>query len=102
MGRGIPQPQNVIFWSAGATAALGIRTTARQEQFIHCITGADGTGNSLQKRVAKALGPTIPNLWHAAFIDLITILGDNDASYDSITDVTGEQLKAMRRNWKRG
>jgi hypothetical protein len=102
MGRGIAQPQNVIFWGAGATAALGIRTTARQEQFVHCIAGADGTGKSLKKRIAKALGPKVAKPWHAAFIDLITILGDSDASYDGITDVTDEQLKAMRRNWKLG
>jgi len=102
MGRGVAQPQNVIFWGAGATAALGIRTTAYQEQFVHRITGADSTGRSLKKRVAEALGAKVAKPWHAAFFDLITILGDSDASYDSISDVTDAQLKAMRRNWKRG
>ena len=102
MSRGIAQPQNVIFWGAGATAKLGIRMTAGQEQFIRCITGVDDSRRPLKERVAEALGPKAAKLWHAALIDLITILGDTDASYDSITDVTEEQLKAMRRNWKRG
>ena len=101
MGRGIAQPQNVIFWGAGATKSLGIRTTVEQEQFVRCITGVDDPRSPLRKRVAIALGPKVAKSWHAALIDLITILGDNDASYDSITDVTDEQLKAMRRTWKR-
>ncbi len=102
MGRGIAQPQNVIFWGAGATKTLGIRTTAEQEQFICCIAGGEDPLRPLKERVAKALGSKIAKPWHDALIDLITILGDSDASYDSITDVNDEQLKAMRRNWKRG
>jgi hypothetical protein len=102
MGRGIAQPQNVIFWGAGATKSLGIRTTVEQEQFIRRIAGGDDPRGPLRKRVAAALGPKIAKPWHTALIDLITILGDSDASYDSITDVTDEQLKAMGRNWKRG
>jgi hypothetical protein len=102
MARGIAQPQNVIFWGAGATAALGIRTTAGQEQFIRCITGVDESRRPLRERVSEALDPKAAKQWHAALIDLITILGDSDASYDSITDVDDEQLKAMRRNWQKG
>ena len=93
--------KNVIFWGAGATAALGIRTTARQEQFIRFLTGVDDPGASLTKRVAKALGSTAPKPWHRALIDLITILGDSDVSYNSITDLTDRQLKAMSRNWQK-
>ena len=101
MGRGIAQPQNVIFWGAGATKTLGIRETAEQEQFIRCIAGGGDPRRPLKERVATALGPKIAQPWHDALIDLITILGDSDASYDSITDVNDEQLKAMRRNWVR-
>ena len=102
MARGIAQSQNVIFWGAGATKSLGIRATADQEQFIRCITGAAGPRRPLKQRVATALGPKVAEPWHAALIDLITILGDSDTSYDSITNVTDEQRKAMRRNWRRG
>jgi hypothetical protein len=102
MGRGIAQPQNVIFWGAGATKALGIRATAEQEEFIRCIAGGDDSRGSLRKRVAKALGSKVAKPWHDALFDLITILGDGDAAYDSITDFNGGQLKAMRRNWRRG
>lgn len=56
----------------------------------------------LKGALAKSSGPKVAGLWHDAFIDLITILGDSNASYDSITNVSAEQLKAMRRNWKRG
>jgi hypothetical protein len=95
------QPKNVIFWGAGATAALGIRTTARQEDFIRFLTGADDPRASLAKRVAKALDPTTPKHWHRALIDLITILGDSEGSYSSITDVTDQQIEAMRPNWQK-
>lgn len=40
IGRGISQPEHIIFWGAGATAALGTRTTDDQTQFIRRITGA--------------------------------------------------------------
>ena len=96
------QPKNVIFWGAGATAALGIRTTARQEDFIRFLTGANDPRASLAKRVAKALDPATPKHWHRALIDLITILGDSEGSYNSITDVTDQQLEAMRPNWEKG
>ena len=56
---------------------------------------------TLAKRVAKALGSTVPTPWHRAVIDLITILGDSEGSHNSITDVTDKQLKAMRRNWQK-
>jgi hypothetical protein len=86
----------------GGYCGARIRTTEGQTQFIKRITGADTPGKPLEERVAEALGPKVAKSWHAALIDLITILGDNDAAYDSITDVNDEQLKAMRRNWKRG
>ncbi len=100
--RGVAQPQNVIFWGAGATAALGIRTTVDQERFIRLLIGMDDPRSPLTKRVAKALGPKAVTPWNTALVDLITILGDSDGSYNSITDVTEPQLKAMRRNWQKG
>jgi hypothetical protein len=100
--RGVAQSKNVIFWGAGATKSLGIRTTADQERFIRCITAPHNSRESLKKRIAAALGPKITKPWHDALFDLITILGDSDESYDSINAISREQLKAMRRNWHRG
>ena len=65
------QPQNVIFWSGGATAALGIRTTDGQTDFINRITGADAPGKALKERVAEVLGRNGAERWHAALFDLI-------------------------------
>lgn len=100
MGRGIAQPQNVIFWGAGATKALGIRTTSDQEQFILCLTDGSNSREPLKKRIDKALGIKVARPWHAALFDLITILGDGNAAYDSINVIDPDQLEAMRRNWQ--
>src|SRR5271168_1881653 len=96
------QPQNVIFWGAGATAALGLRTTDDQTQFIMRITGADAPDKPLEKRVAKALDASDSEPWHSALLDLIIILGDSDDAYDSIHFTDDKQLDAMRRNWRKG
>jgi hypothetical protein len=100
MSRGSAQPQNIIFWGAGATAALGLRTTKDQTQFIKRITGADAPGKPLRERVADALGQNGAEPWHDALFDLITILGDSDEVYGGIGLIDHEQLNAMRRNWR--
>ncbi len=92
------QPENVIFWGAGATAALGIRMTEGQTKFIRCITGVH-SNDKLRKRIKEALGPNIGRRWCDALFDLITILGDTDRNYDSIDFINKSQLKAMDRNW---
>jgi hypothetical protein len=93
------QPQNLIFWGAGATRELGIRTTVQQEAFILCITDANGSGKPLEKRVSEALGEDVAPKWHAALYDLIMILGDTEDSYSGIDNITPEQVDAMCRNW---
>src|SRR4051812_38076500 len=102
MARSTPPPKNIIFWGAGATQALGIRTTACQQHFIRCITGSHGPRKSLRERIKEALGPGITQPWHDALVDLITILGDSEESYDSISEINSEQLTVMRRNWRKG
>jgi hypothetical protein len=87
MGSSMAQPQNIIFWRAGATAALGIRTTDGQTQFIQRIIGTNAPGKSLKERVAEALGPNGTERWRDALFDLITILGDSDAAYGSISHI---------------
>jgi hypothetical protein len=74
VARATRPPKNIIFWGAGATQALGIRTTARQQHFIRCITVADEPGTPLKKRIKNALGLGISQRWHDALFDLITIL----------------------------
>lgn len=91
-----------IFWGAGATQSLGIRTTAEQEEFICSVTDAIDPGRPLEKRVSEALGRSDKNPWHAALFDLITILGDDDAAYESIGAIAGHQVDAMGRNWRKG
>src|SRR5208282_2481556 len=100
IGCSMAQPQNVIFWGAGATAMLGLRTTDKQTQFIKRITGADAPDKPLEKRIAEALDQSDIEPWHSALLDLITILGDGDDAYDSIQFTDDKQLDAMRRNWR--
>src|SRR4051794_36664256 len=94
----VAQPENVIFWGAGATAALGIRTTERQAKFIQRVTGAD-SNDELKDRITEALGSDTDKRWRKALFDLITILGDTEKSYDGIDIINKPQLEAMKRNW---
>lgn len=96
------QPRNVIFWGAGATAALGLRTTERQTGFIRLITGASAPDKPLEDRVAEALGQNNVEPWHSALLDLITILGEDDDAYRGIHVTNQSQIDAMRRNWREG
>jgi len=100
MPRNNAEPQNVIFWGAGATKALGIRTTVEQAQFIQRITGAGAPSKPLEERVAQALAENDTDSWRTALVDLICILGDNNGAYESIHNIDPCQLDAMRRNWK--
>ncbi len=96
------QPQNVIFWGAGATAALGMRVTQKQGEFIQHITGAANASRhekSLQQCIADALAPNRSAPWSSALFDLITILGDRDENYDHIRAINDDEREAMRRNW---
>ncbi len=96
------QPQNIIFWGAGATAALGMRVTQKQGEFIQHITGAADTSRHdkpLQQCIAEALDPNGTTRWRSALFDLITILGDRDENYDHIGAINDEECEAMRRNW---
>jgi hypothetical protein len=93
------QPRNLIFWGAGATAALGIRLTAHQGRFIRRL--ADDK-KALVERVAHALGSDVPERWQSPLHDLITILGDANSNYIDIDHVNEDQIEAMRRNWPTG
>jgi hypothetical protein len=92
----VAQPKNLIFWGAGATAELGMRTTQQQGKFIREL--ADDK-KSLAERVRAALGVNVAERWHPPLRDLITILGDANANYIDIDHMDDEQMEAMRRNW---
>ena len=96
----VQQPQNVIFWGAGATAALGIRTTDGQTKFIRPSRAHATDNKQLAERVGEALDWINTEPWKSALVDLITILGDLDDNYDSIDFIHPDQIAAMCRNWK--
>lgn len=91
--------RTLVFWGAGATRELGLRLTEEQGQFICAITGASDPSKSLTERVGSALLESNIDPWRAAFVDLISILGDRDDAYRSIHLINDEERNAMRRNW---
>jgi hypothetical protein len=96
------QPKNVIFWGAGATADLGIRTTKEQTKLIQLLTGTREGGKPLEERIALAFGRNGKESGLCALKDLITILGDSDDAYDSIHHINAEQMSIMQRNCEVG
>lgn len=94
--------RTLIFWGAGATAALGIRTTAQQTETLRKLVGAGRDAQPLKERIASALEQNGAEPWHHALCDLITILGDTDEAYRSIHIVEDDQMQAMSRNWQPG
>ena len=94
--------KTLIFWGAGATAALGIRTTTQQAEALRRLVGAGRDAQPLKERIACALGQNVTEPWHHALYDLITILGDTDDAYRSIHIVKDEHMRAMSRNWQPG
>ena len=88
--------KTVVFWGAGATASLGIRTTREQSAFVRHL--ADTT--TLDERVRNALGPDKADPWAAgALRDLLTILGDRRCVAEA-TKIGDREVEAMRRNWE--
>ena len=98
--------KTVIFWGAGATATLDMRTTAEQGKFIGALANADGGQRS--ERIQKALGKSAVDPWLSALDDLLVILGDQDKDKDKdegeerLSSATSDQIEAMRRNWRSG
>ena len=86
--------KTVVFWGAGATASLGIRTTREQSAFIRDLASEP----PLDERVRKALGGNAHPPWDHALRDLLTILGDG-RSVAKATEVDDREVDAMRRNW---
>jgi len=89
--------KTVVFWGAGATASLGIRTTREQSAFIQNLALPDDI--LLDERVRKALEGKADS-WCGAFQDLLTILGDGRC-VPKATEIDGHEIEAMQRNWER-
>lgn len=93
----------MVFWGAGATAALDMRTTAQQTEFILALAGlAKGSPVDLSSRVNKALGSRANGRQHDLLRDLLIILGDGVDPAVGIHVVTSEQESAMAQNWAPG
>ena len=87
--------KTVVFWGAGATASLGIRTTQQQSAFIRDLAQLE---TPLDKRVHKALGDKVGSPWDDALRDLLLILGD-DRTVKEATEVARE-IEVMQRHWE--
>ncbi|MWC43243.1 hypothetical protein GQR91_06145 [Sphingomonas carotinifaciens] len=94
------KPSTVVFWGAGATARLDMRTTADQSWFIVALSGAgEDPPVDLATRVEVAFGRKADARQRQLVVDLLTILGDGVALAQMHT-AGPEQLAAMRRNWR--
>jgi hypothetical protein len=91
--------QTMIFWGAGATADLGIKTTVQQSSFIRKIV-AEEASRTLRQRVDDAINVEGAEQWRKALCDLITILGDSNDAYYDVHLIDSDQMEAMRRNWR--
>ena len=95
--------RTVLFWGAGATESLGIRTTERQGKFLRALAPLPERPGILEDRVHNALGEGISERWVTAFCDLLKILGDSAEATKaplSVGDIRAEQLEAMKKNWE--
>lgn len=67
-------PETAVFWGAGATASLGIKTTGMlASSFFHLAE----KGKNLKERVHQAVGHNNSE-WLKAVMDLLILLGDPD------------------------
>lgn len=89
--------KTVVFWGAGATASLGIRTTQQQSAFIRHL--AQPKGASVEDRVRHALQDKAVAPWGDALRDLLTILGDR-RSVEKATEVDDGEIETMQRHWE--
>ena len=86
--------RTIIFWGAGATASLGIQTTANQTRTLQKLASRDEE-KSLDQRVNEALGQRAKT-WTSALRDLLAILGDGGSG---TTSEVGGVVDIMRRHW---
>ena len=93
-------PRTVIFWGAGATAAIGMQTTVQQTDALWKLASGQEEQTSLAQRIETALEHKAEESWTSALHDLLTILGDGDEAEEAASTVTPDQRNAMCRNWQ--
>jgi hypothetical protein len=86
--------KTIVFWGAGATASLGLRTTPDQAIAVRHLANADAH-RSLFDRVAAARGKS--DSWIEPLADLLLVLGD--AETNSIHHISSDAREAMGRHW---
>ena len=85
-----------------------MRTTRQQADALWSLAHGREGRNALCQRVQDALAGKAEEPWTSALHDLLTILGDRDATSEEAPTgapcfiVAEEQLDAMRRNWRHG
>jgi hypothetical protein len=85
--------ETLIFWGAGATASVGLRSTEGQSRAIQQLS-AEGT---CKARAYSVLPKTLN--WADLLADLLLVLGD-DVKGDAIYSISGDARSAMGRHWK--
>lgn len=84
----------LIFWGAGATASIGLRSTRDQALAIRHLTN-ENAHKALAARVDAALSAS--RNWAAPFADLLCVLGDD--TKDDIYNISSASREAMSRHW---
>ena len=97
--------RTIILWGAGATASLGIQTTAQQTRTLQ-VLASKRERRPLAQRVEGALGDKAKEPWISALADLLIILGDGDdnpkTEEEAIVGVSPHNLHVMRAHWRPG
>ena len=83
--------ETLIFWGAGATASLGLRTTQGQTLTVKKLVG----DKPLADRVTNVLKAA--TAWTAPLHDLLLVLGDDTVK--DIYRISPEARDAMGRHW---
>lgn len=74
-------PETAVFWGAGATQTLGIKTTRQLSEAISKL--ADDKEPSIQKRIEEALGSQVADKYGRSIENLLYFIGENDDVYHS-------------------
>ena len=85
--------ETLIFWGAGTTASIGLRTTSRQAGAIKSLVG-ENARKILSDRVNETLAAS--SVWAAPLADLLLILGDDSTETYHISP---NAQAAMSRHW---
>lgn len=88
--------ETLIFWGAGATASIGLRTSPLQANAIKCLV-EEKPNETLTDRVNNVL--KFSTVWTSPFTDLLHILGDDTDDTNDIYLITSTAREAMIRHW---